>query len=251
MEFWQKYYAKMFLLPALTVLMYVLLYLRQFIKRNHGPNEDLDSGDLLSKAKAKARANHIQQTLCLKLRSVLKLLIPMAFSTAVTLYTFLLSNSVSPFNCKAYYNELDGETKYIMARNPAQECYDAIWFSHLRFVITFSVIYGLWFPFVVGYIFYRHRKRIDDHEFQSGYGALVSVYRRTFFFWEFVSMLKRASFVVMTEFLNSRQNSYLIKFAASISTISFFSGLEAIYTPYATKNLNLLSSTYAILSFSF
>jgi hypothetical protein len=242
MNFWGKYYAKMLLLPSFALLLFCLLFARQFYKPKFSTADSRrGSGDLLSKAQAAAYAR--QHTIRSKFLRSIKLLSPMMFSTAVTLYTFLVSNSLSPFNCISHYNEFTNQNIYIMARNPSQKCYDVQWNANLPFVVLFSVAYGLLFPCVVSMTFFRHRKNIEDPDFQRGYGSLISLYRRSLFFWELLSMLKRASFVVMTEFLNSRQDSYLTKFAASISTMAFFSGVEAVYAPYATKNLNLLSST--------
>jgi hypothetical protein len=241
MGFWEKYYAKMLLLPGFAALLFCLLLARQFYKPNFDGRTTINSNDLLSKAQAQAYRS--QQTLMVRLIQTKNLLVPMMFSTAVTLYTFLVSTSVSPFNCVSHYNDSVKKVTYIMSRNPSKACYDDEWDYHLKFVLIFAVVYGIFFPFIVAVVFFRNRKRIDDHHFQVGYGSLVFLYRRSFFFWELVSMLKRASFVIMTEFLNARQDAYLTKYTASISTVAFFSGLEAIYTPYTTKNLNLLSST--------
>jgi multisubunit Na+/H+ antiporter MnhE subunit len=241
MGFWEKYYAKMLLLPAFAVLIFIFLFVRHSLKQKTGGFSPV-SKDLLSKAQADARKRQENVSIWTRLVATKRIIVPILFSSAVTLYTFLVSNSLSPFNCVSSYNTGQAVT-YFMARNPSEKCYDAEWYFHVKFVLLFSLIYGLIFPIIVAVVFYRQRKKIDDPQFQAGYGALVSLYTRTFFFWELVSMTKRASFVVMTEFLSTRQDAYLTKFAASISTIAFFSGLETIYTPFATKNLNLLSST--------
>jgi hypothetical protein len=145
------------------------------------------------------------------------------------------------FNCVSHYN--DGQPVYIMASNPIQQCYQGEWNTNLPFVTLFSVLYGILLPTVVAVIFSLNRKKLDDHKFVVGYGSLVLLYRKFFFFWELVSMLKRAAFVIMTQFLTARKDQYSTKFAASISTIGFFSGLEILFTPFATRNLNMLNST--------
>jgi heme/copper-type cytochrome/quinol oxidase subunit 2 len=244
MAFWEKYYAKMLLLPFFAIIIFLVLFIRSFFKSKDNRRSSESSRDLFSKAQAQhyERLQHI--SVWTRLVDTKKIIVPILFSSAVTLYTFLVSNSLSPFNCVSSYNDSLQKNIYYMARNPSKPCYDNEWYFHLNFVIIFSVTYGLLFPLMVAVMFYRQRKKIDEHDFQFGYGALVSLYTRTFFFWELVSMMKRASFVIMTEFLSTRQDAYLTKFAASISTIAFFSGLEVIFNPYATKNLNLLSSTY-------
>jgi hypothetical protein len=244
MGYWEKYYSKMLLLPVFVVIIFLLLLARQsYRSRVTGRTQrgSVASNDLL--AKAQIQVFQSRQTLFARLVETKNLLVPMMFSTAVTLYTFLVSTSVGPFNCVSHYNDSTKSTTYIMARNPSKLCYDSEWYYHLNFVVLFSILYGIVFPLVVAAEFFRHRKKIDDPQFQVGYGTLIFLFRRSFFFWELVSMLKRASFVVMTQFLNARQDAYMTKYAASISAVAFFSGLEAIYTPYTTKNLNLLNST--------
>jgi NADH:ubiquinone oxidoreductase subunit 6 (subunit J) len=172
-----------------------------------------------------------------------KLLFPTIFSATVVMYTFLVSNSVSPFNCVS--SENDGKVIFVMAMNPIQECYQGAWNSHLPFVILFSIAYGNLFPVAISTLFLQNRRNLDDPQFTAGYGSLISPYRRYFFFWELVAMLKRAAFVTMTQFLSTKEGQYFSKFTASVGTIGFFSGLEILFTPFATRNLNLLSSTYA------
>eukprot|EP00475_Leptophrys_vorax_P038074 TRINITY_DN6648_c0_g1_i1.p1 TRINITY_DN6648_c0_g1~~TRINITY_DN6648_c0_g1_i1.p1 ORF type:complete len:239 (-),score=63.25 TRINITY_DN6648_c0_g1_i1:62-778(-) len=63
-----------------------------------------------------------------------------------------------------------------------------------------------------------------------------------------MSMLKRAVFVITTQFLNSQANLYVLKFASSITIIGVFSGLEAYYQPYSTSETNLLNTTWNVVS---
>jgi hypothetical protein len=242
LDFWKKYYAKMLLLPTFGFFIFVLLLIRIWYKQKkkvqaYGGQQQ-NSRDLFAAA---VEANFQQSQKCSAFRTAFRLLMPMMFSAAVTLYTFLASNSVSPFNCVSQEN--NGRYINVMATNPIQECYTGEWMGHLPYVIFFSVLYGICFPLVVLNVFYRHRKNLDDPSFTSGYSALISLYRRMFFYWELVSMLKRASFVIMTQFLSARGDQYSTKFAASISTIGFFSGLEIYHAPYVSKNLNMLNST--------
>jgi hypothetical protein len=130
-----------------------------------------------------------------------------------------------------------------MAMNPVQNCYEGEWNNHLPLVVLFSLIYGILFPCTILFVFFKNSDNPDDPKFILGYGSLISLFRREFFFWELVSMLKRAAFVVMTQFLSAKGDQYSTKFAASISTMGFFSALEVLLVPYASKNLNFLSST--------
>jgi hypothetical protein len=168
-------------------LILILLFARQFHKPNvRSPKSG--SIDLLSKAQLDAFER--QQTISSNFLRSLKLLTPLMFSTTVNPYTFLVSTSLSPFNCVSHFNELTGTSIYIIARNSSKLCYDDEWYPELPFAYIFSILYGLLFPSVVAVTFFRHRKNTDDVDFQRGY-----------------------------------------------------SGMEAIYTPYTTSNLNLLSST--------
>jgi hypothetical protein len=226
-------------LPIIAAVVYLLLLARiLYRKRMQERNpRGRRSSDLLTKAIEEA--NELKAGT--PARRAWNLLRPMILALGVTVYTFLVSNAVSPFNCVSHMN--DGKLVYIMATNPVQRCYDAQWKSHLPFVIALSLIYGIFLPIGVLAVFIIHRKKLDEPQFIFNYGSLTYMYRRELYFWELISMLKRASFVVMSQFLASREDQYATKFTASIISNGFFSGLEILFIPYATKSLNILSST--------
>jgi hypothetical protein len=281
MKYWDKYYVKMLFLPVFFSFMAIVFVAKNFIKRKlpedqrifrsstldqraHGSTE-LDhsrpsitvertsrpsvtfdqrtdrSGTVDLLAKAQQELQDRKQSSWNRFKAGAKLFIPMVATTAVTLYTFLISNSVNPFNCVS--STTNGKQMYFMVNNPSQECYKGEWVTHLPAAVFFSLVYGIAFPGAVAFVFYKNRKHLDDREFSFGYGSLVFLYKRVFFYWELVSMFQRAGFIITTQFLTSRANVYTAKFVSSIAIMGFFSGLEALYQPYATYNTNLLSTT--------
>jgi hypothetical protein len=165
-----------------------------------------------------------------------------------TLYTFLVSSAIEPFNCI----RTDGGSAnpiYFMVSSPLHRCYDAEWYQHLPGVLLACFVYVLGIPFAMGFLLFRHRKNLDDPNFLTRYRALFRPFRRIYFFWELVVMLKKASFIVIVRVLSSRPNtSYGTKFVSSISIIGTFLAIEVLAQPYSKRSINLRSSTWNIVS---
>jgi hypothetical protein len=242
MDYWSKYYAKMFLLPVLFCVMGLLFFLRNMYSRRLPQEARPASSSMDLFTKLRWRMHNKRIPIATRIRAGFKLLVPMMTTASITLYTYLVSNSLSPFNCLASRSS-SGEVIYFMVGNPTARCYDSEWNSHLLSVVFFSFVYGVVFPVAILIEFFKHRNGIDEPDFGFRYGSLIFLYKRVYFFWELVSMLKRASFVVATQFLSSQANLYAVKFASTIGTMGLFTALELYYQPYSMEMTNLGSST--------
>jgi hypothetical protein len=108
-------------------------------------------------------------------------------------------------------------------------------------VVIFCLVYGAVLPLFIVFKLYTHRKKLDDVKFRSKYGALFRSFHRVSFFWEVISMLKKASFVVVTQMPSIQ--SYGSKFLYSIGIIGIISALEIVVQPYAKKSTNFKSTS--------
>jgi hypothetical protein len=189
------------------------------------------SEDMLAKAKkAESRRNRKS---CPVLRKFIKTsFLPTLSVVVITLYTYIIVSALGPLSC----SETNG--RFIMYRNPSQECFDSNWFSHLPFVIIFLALYGIIFPVGVGISFFRNRFKRHDPDFIRVFGSLVSPYRGQYFYWELISMFKRALFAVSAQFFIT---SYTIKSLASITIVGISGAIEAQFKPFASKRSNLMN----------
>jgi hypothetical protein len=170
----------------------------------------------------------------------LKVLFPMTCTAGVRiLYAFLASNAISPLYCA----RSDGSNLYIMKSNPSSICYSKEWWSNFSAVMFFIFLYTGILPFTIATIFYIKRNQLEDESFVKSFRTLTSPYKRAFFYWELVSVLKRTSFIFVAQFISINSDSYFARFTILICTISFFAGIEVFCTPYLTNNSNKKNST--------
>jgi hypothetical protein len=240
MDFWSAYVAKM-LLPIICFVIVSILYLVQ---------ETIASNRQFRYRKTQARTRNDMLTRARDLESVRhrsyfgvvnvyfrEAFFPTLSVVVFTLFTYITSSAVSPLSCVRHNNQ------YLMYRNPSQDCYTADWYSHLPVVVVFIFMYAVCIPLAVVFVLVRHFKKEQHQESLRMFGSLVLPYKTQFFYWEVVCMLKKALFVVSTEFINSTQG-FFVRSSSSILAVALFGGLEALWQPYITFNSNLLSCRY-------
>lgn len=154
----------------------------------------------------------------------------------VAFYSFLVSNASKPFNCK-----LQPDGTYTMAKSPSERCFTGKWNQYSGLSYIFLIVYGLFFPAGLAISFVRYRKNLDHSEFRRKFGHLVSSYKRRFFFWELVLMLKKAGFSSINDFLGS--SPYGTRYFVSISWICCFMWLELLLSPYVVHHFNAINHT--------
>lgn len=157
---------------------------------------------------------------------------------AITMYTFILSTVVQPFNCSRQPNG-----SYTINKAPSEKCFEGNWKSYEWIIYFFAIFYGFIFPFGIGYIFYSNRNTFNSSEFIFRFGTLISPYKKKLFFWELVIMLKRGIFVVSNDILSS-SNDYNSRYFTSIGLLLVFLWIDVAFAPFQVKEINLLNQTY-------
>jgi hypothetical protein len=231
MDFWTKYSFKMFFPVIFCIFMgTILLFKRSFVNLK---SEQLKGSTELTK---------IDRGWLLNFRDLLKKvelsrLPSLFFIIIVTMYAFIVSTSVSPFNCQK-----QSDNQYVMTHSPSEACYSGQWLSYLPFMVISAFVYTIVLPGIVLYFLLDNRKDLDEPSFVFKFGSITSPYRRKYFYWEFVSMAKRTAFVFSSEFITS-SGSYIVKLSVTCSIIAFFMYLEARCMPYSTNAYNFIAST--------
>jgi hypothetical protein len=220
--FWGKYILKMFFVPMLfVVLVCIVLFQRR--------RTILSANTFKERCKASWDIAHK--------------FIPTFITLCCALYTFVASSAIDPLNCVRMDYQASAPV-YAIVSAPSFRCYDETWYKYLPVVILFCFLYGVSFPFVVGYILFTNRNNLYSRQFMKGYGSLYRSLRHSLYFWELVIMLKKASFVLVVRVLSSRKNSsYGERFASAISIVGFFFAIEALVQPYSRQSTNFRSST--------
>jgi hypothetical protein len=154
----------------------------------------------------------------------------------VALFTFVISNVVEPFNCT-----LQSDGSYMMTHNPSTLCYGEMWRSHLPGMVIFLLINGVFGPSVIIYFFWTNRHFPETEPFRSRFSALMTPYKRRFFYWEIFVMLKRTVFIVSGNFLSSNGATYIVKYCTSVFILFISGWLEMLASPYTSSDFNLCS----------
>jgi hypothetical protein len=128
-----------------------------------------------------------------------------------------------------------------MTHNPSTRCYGSVWRAHLPEMMFFLLLNGVFGPLFIIYSFWTNRHFPEREPFRSRFLPLMIPYKREYFFWELVIMLKRSSFVISNSFLTSKGASYTAKFFTSICILFSFLWVEILCQPYTTKEFNINS----------
>jgi hypothetical protein len=207
-DFWAKYALKVFL-PFILTFLILIIQIIQFIWRNRVFTLKLFVGEIVPKF-----GNMLQWLF-------------------VAFYTSSISTTISAFNCQ---KQLDGT--YTMFKDSSVTCFDAAWYSHSALIGFSILLYFLIVPVVLASIFIKHRKDHGSSQFLRSYGLLVSPYKIPCYFWEVMVMLKRACFVISTDFFSGQS-----KYVVSVGVLLVFFWIEATFLPYSTKSANVLNLT--------
>lgn len=149
----------------------------------------------------------------------------------VAMYTLVVAFALQPFNC---YGEPG--SRYVMANSPSEFCYDAKWFKNVGIGSVFLVGYGLGFPFLLGYILFKNRSKIDKSDFQFKLGVLCSPYKKQFYYWELANMFKKL-FLTSSIYLIPL-DMYFVRYFSIISILFAYLWIEVSCCPYASPEYN-------------
>jgi hypothetical protein len=164
------------------------------------------------------------------------------FGTLVTgLYTPVFSTALEPFDCR-----LKSDGSYVMGKNPSQNCYDDRWKANSPIFISLLVLYGFCLPVGLGYGLYRKRHERHTQDFKFKYAVFINAYDSKTYWWELVSLLKRASFFLVTGFFYNISQS--TRFISAIAILFFFLTLELSFMPYMSRYLNVFSQGWTMIA---
>jgi hypothetical protein len=154
----------------------------------------------------------------------------------VGLYTFCVSSVFHPLNC---VKQVDGT--FTLSKYPSVTCFDRAWMEHLPVTVFFLVLYCVFIPmFFIGK-FYLNRNNVDSPKFANQFPNLLSPYKRGFYYFELIFMLRKALIVVANDFLPST-GSYTVRFSVIIMLLWLFTLVDCSALPYKNEQMNLLQS---------
>lgn len=116
----------------------------------------------------------------------------------------------------------------------------------LPIIATFVVLYSLIVPCCLAFVLFRIRKDLFSLKIRRRYGVLFNFYRRNCFWWEIVSMARRAIFFISLEFVGSIDFTQTKQFL-SISLLFFFVALQVLLRPLKLHIQNMLSILWDII----
>jgi hypothetical protein len=212
MQFWGKYYVKIFGPFVLAGLVAVGCLLQEFVSQRRMIKD--------SKSK-KSLSSRIAATIGFIL---------------IALYTSSISVALTPFNCKMQPNGT-----YTLLKDSSIICYDAEWYNHLWVVILAILLCPIAVPVGLFLIYFKKRNHHNSVSFLKTYDLLVSPYRPPYYYWELVVLMKRTFFVLSTDFLG--EFSYSVRYSVSIVVLGTFFWVEAMCLPYSGEALNILNVT--------
>jgi hypothetical protein len=161
------------------------------------------------------------------------ILIVVFFTTSI--YPLLISTASSPLKCQSIGN------KIVMTDNPSAECYSAEWFGHLGWALFFLATYGLVCPGFLIWMFWTNKKDVGSPIFMEKFFHISAAYIDKYYWFEFVYVLRRASFVMMSAFL-ARAGASINLFCSILLQLGFLA-LESSIQPFKNP-LNMKKSIW-------
>jgi hypothetical protein len=119
---------------------------------------------------------------------------------AGTFYTFVLSMVLSAFRC---YPQEDGS--FTLLPSPSHDCYDSEWYSNL-WIIVLGISFLVYLPVQVVLILWKNQK-ISSNMFFARYGVLVSPYKKQYFYWEVILMMRKLLLICLVDLTNGLPNT--------------------------------------------
>jgi hypothetical protein len=166
-------------------------------------------------------------------------LIPFIVLFTTTIYPLLVSTAASPLKCQS------NGTRIVMTENPSSECFGHDWLSHLNWTLFFLFIYGVFFPGFLVWLLWRDRSQVGTPLFVEKFCHITVAYTDKYYWYEFVNVVKRASFVMLSTFL-ARIGSSVNLFCAICLNFGFLA-VESSLQPYTNPVNCKKGITYAIL----
>lgn len=162
----------------------------------------------------------------------------------VTIYTYLISNALEPYNCIA---QPDGT--YMMAFNPGTLCFEGAWTENQGYFAAAAMVYcGIIPLFLIGsFLYYRNPVSRDTKSFQQLFGILSYPFRSRFFYWEIVHTLEKVAIVSSADIFSTMFSNQSIKVFTVITFIFLFHTLGSVLHPYRVEARNDTESIWSII----
>jgi hypothetical protein len=108
---------------------------------------------------------------------------------------------LSAFRC---YPQEDGS--FTLLPSPVNDCYDSEWFNNF-WIIFCGISFLVYFPIQVGLILWKNRRNILSNTFYARYNVLVLPYKKQYFYWEVVLILRKLLFICLVDLTNGMPNN--------------------------------------------
>jgi hypothetical protein len=158
-------------------------------------------------------------------------------------YTLVVSAGVTPFIC---FKREDGT--YGLKQNPSNNCYDKEWFDILPTAVFFIVLYAISIPATLSIILYQNRNNLNSSLFLKNYGHLTRSFKRSYFYWEVVMLMRRATFVLVGQVGTLSNSGNLSPYFFTIVILFCFHSLELFCLPYKRVTTFMRSATWSVVS---
>lgn len=159
----------------------------------------------------------------------------------VSFYTSMLSSIFNVFNC---YRHTDGT--YVLLTAPEELCFAGDWLYNLPMIIVAVFVLAFGIPASFAAVFWKYRFDRDSYMITVTFEVITSPYNKKFFYWEIVTMIQKASFVVLLDFLSVTGTHFERLFFVFIILVLFIFA-EALLHPYKTPLYNQLSLMWSFL----
>jgi hypothetical protein len=147
----------------------------------------------------------------------------------VMMYTFIAVTMTAPFTCVKQDSGI-----YTLFYRPEIECFNEEWYAQLRSIIFYMILYFLFVPFTLVFIYYRNRKDPGNPKFVSKFSGLVAMYKTEYYWWEVVSICRKLSFSLSSSVLAIFFPSYVKRFSV-LSILLLFLFIDIHYMPYRNQ----------------
>eukprot|EP00475_Leptophrys_vorax_P028042 TRINITY_DN40299_c0_g1_i1.p1 TRINITY_DN40299_c0_g1~~TRINITY_DN40299_c0_g1_i1.p1 ORF type:complete len:804 (-),score=104.58 TRINITY_DN40299_c0_g1_i1:41-2176(-) len=156
-------------------------------------------------------------------------------------YTMQVVTLVQPFNC--FQRE---DRKYYLYADQSIPCLDDQWNQNVKISSFYFIIYLGIVPVVISSVLFCNRQNLDNPKFVRIYSQLVQLYKKDFFYWEAVVMLRKIflglTFQVFGSFLSKTGQLFMI-----ILVLFGFLFLEVVKLPCANHHDNVLNIVWMII----
>ena len=123
-----------------------------------------------------------------------------------------------------------------------------IYFSVIVALPTLA-IYGLLIPIVAYVLVKRHKNELDDDKTLEEYGVLYNGYKKRFYYWESINMIKKVGIIIVSEMI--RMTGLITQALMVFLLLIILLISNILLEPYALKisnNMEMMSIIVSMLT---